>query len=36
MSTYDLNACTTGATKEYLLLHSQTVQAVNEELVTLV
>ncbi|MDO9177556.1 MAG: transposase, partial [Agitococcus sp.] len=34
MSAYDLNAYTTGATKAGLSLHSQTVQAVNEEFVT--
>jgi len=33
-SAYDLNAYTTGAGKEGLSLHSQTVQAINEELVT--
>ncbi len=33
-SAYDLNQYTTGATKEGLSLHSQSVQAVNEEFVT--
>jgi IS605 OrfB family transposase len=33
-SAYDLNAYTTGAAKEGLTLHSQTVQAINEEFVT--
>ncbi len=32
-SAFDLNQYTTGATKEGLMLHSQTVQAVNEEFV---
>ena len=32
-SAYDLNAYTTGASKEGLSLHSQTVQAINEEFV---
>ena len=33
-SAYDLNAYTTGASKEGLSLHSQTIQAINEEFVT--
>jgi len=33
-SAYDLNQYTSGATKEGLILHSQTVQAINEEFVT--
>lgn len=33
LSAYDLNAYTTGASKEGLSLHSQTVQAINEEFV---
>ncbi|MDY7537874.1 transposase [Undibacterium sp. 5I1] len=34
LSAYDLSAYTSGATKEGLSLHSQTVQAVNDEFVT--
>lgn len=34
LSAYDLNRYTTGASKEGLSLHSQTVQAINEEFVT--